>query len=453
SGAPGPGLSEYMLSGGHLAPPAIADFLIGENIIPYSLAFDSNGSIYISDALEVPVNGTTSVAGVYEVDLKNPATINFASTPEGTTNGIPAVVQIINNGTFTLTFSEVSYPADFPFAVGETYVGASGICNVGTSLAAQESCWLVIAFNPTTPLGANSSAELTENISITTNAIPATQSITVSGMETAPLAATPSFSVASGLYSSIQSVTLSDSTTGATIFYTTDGKTTPTSASIKYTGAITVSSNETIQAIAAVPGYANSFVASATYTFQPGFAIAGAPITVTAGATSGNTFAITLTPIGGFTGNVALTAAITSGPSGGIQPTMSFGSTTPTSITNAGAVTSTLTITTTASSATQCSSENRMRQGIPWYSSGGAVLACVLLFGIPARRRSWLKMLGMSLLLVALAGGAIACGGGGGGTNCTPTTTSGTTPGTYTITVTGTSNLSTSTGTVSLTVQ
>ena len=264
---------------------------------------------------------------------------------------------------------------------------------------------------------------------------------------------TPTFSLAEGNYNSIQTVSISDATAGAIIYFTTDG-TTPTTSSTKYTGVITISSTQTLEAIAIANEYVASAVASATYTIiQPGFNITGAPVTVTAGATSGNTSAITLAPVGGFTGNVALTAAITSGPSGGVQPTLSFGSTTPASITGTAAGTASLIITTKASSTTQCTAENRMRQGIPWYSGGGAVLACALLLGIPARRRGWLKMLGVFVLLVALAGGALACGGGGGGTACTPTTITGTTPGTYTITVTGTSGSITSTGTVTLTVQ
>jgi hypothetical protein len=48
-------------------------------------------------------------------------------------------------------------------------------------------------------------------------------------------AATPTFSPAAGTYSSAQSVTISDATSGATIYYTTNG-TTPTTSSTKYTG-------------------------------------------------------------------------------------------------------------------------------------------------------------------------------------------------------------------------
>ena len=62
-------------------------------------------------------------------------------------------------------------------------------------------------------------------------------------------------------------MTLSDATSGATIYYTTDG-TMPSTSSTQYTGPITVSSTETLKAIAAAPGDANSGIASATYTIN-----------------------------------------------------------------------------------------------------------------------------------------------------------------------------------------
>jgi len=83
-----------------------------------------------------------------------------------------------------------------------------------------------------------------------------------------PVAATPAFSPAAGTYSAAQSVSISDATAGATIYYTTNG-TAPTTSSTKYTGAITVGSTETIEAVAVASGYTNSAVASATYTITP----------------------------------------------------------------------------------------------------------------------------------------------------------------------------------------
>ena len=75
--------------------------------------------------------------------------------------------------------------------------------------------------------------------------------------------ATPTFSVESGVYTSTKTVTLA-STSGATIYYTTDGNN-PTTSSSEYKSAITVSETMTIKAFAVKEGYNNSQVASATY--------------------------------------------------------------------------------------------------------------------------------------------------------------------------------------------
>jgi hypothetical protein len=88
-------------------------------------------------------------------------------------------------------------------------------------------------------------------------------------------AATPTFSVAAGSYTSTQLVTITDATPGATIYYTTNGSA-PTTSSIAYTGSIAVSASETIEAIAVATGYANSSAAMAAYTItQPVGAITG----------------------------------------------------------------------------------------------------------------------------------------------------------------------------------
>jgi hypothetical protein len=78
-------------------------------------------------------------------------------------------------------------------------------------------------------------------------------------------AAVPVFSPKPASYTSTQLVTISDSTAGAAIYYTTNG-TTPTAFSSLYAGPITVSSTETIKAIAAASGFSNSGVATALYT-------------------------------------------------------------------------------------------------------------------------------------------------------------------------------------------
>src|SRR5882757_3437833 len=68
------------------------------------------------------------------------------------------------------------------------------------------------------------------------------------------LAAKPTFSPAAGTYSSPQMVTISDTTPGVTIYYTTDG-TIPTTSSAVYSGPVRVATTETVEALAVEPGF------------------------------------------------------------------------------------------------------------------------------------------------------------------------------------------------------
>jgi len=96
--------------------------------------------------------------------------------------------------------------------------------------------------------------------------------------------ATPTFNPAAGTYLGTQTVSLSDTTSGATIFYTLDGTQPGTSAggsTQQYSGPLTVSSTKTIQALATATGMTKSATASATYTIEsqvaaPTFAPPGA---------------------------------------------------------------------------------------------------------------------------------------------------------------------------------
>jgi hypothetical protein len=84
---------------------------------------------------------------------------------------------------------------------------------------------------------------------------------------TTQAAATPVISPVGGTFTAAQSVTITDSTASATIYYTTDG-TTPTTSSTQYTGAISVATSETIEAIAVASGYNTSSTASESFTIS-----------------------------------------------------------------------------------------------------------------------------------------------------------------------------------------
>jgi subtilase family serine protease len=185
-----------------------------------------------------------------------------------------------------------------------------------------------------------------------------------------------------------------------------------------------------------------------TSTATQAFALAATSLTVTAGASTGNTSTITITPSGGFSGGVTLTASITDSPLGAKNlPSLRFAASSV-SVSAVGTATTNLIVTTT--SANTAANDTRS-SGSPWYASGGAALACLLLFGIPARRRAWQRYLGMVVLLVALVSGAAGCSSSFT-TNGT-SAGSGTTPGIYLINVKGASGATTASTSVTLTVQ
>ena len=84
----------------------------------------------------------------------------------------------------------------------------------------------------------------------------------------ASVVAAPTFSPAGGTYTSAQNVAISTTTSGATIYYTTDGST-PSSHSTAYSTPIPVSNNMTIKAIAVKDGV-SSTVVTATYIISSG---------------------------------------------------------------------------------------------------------------------------------------------------------------------------------------
>lgn len=96
-------------------------------------------------------------------------------------------------------------------------------------------------------------------------------------------------------------ITIATTTTGATIYYTTDG-TTPTTSSPVYTGPVNLTATTTLQAFATAPGFLPSSITTGQYTYS---LFLGNPNSDTGGGTYQNVFnwvyAVTSTASGGYT--------------------------------------------------------------------------------------------------------------------------------------------------------
>ena len=80
-----------------------------------------------------------------------------------------------------------------------------------------------------------------------------------------PVTAVPTLSPAAGSYMGAQTISITDGTPGAVIYYTTDGSV-PTASSTLYSGPFSVSATETVTALAIAAGYAGSAPVANLYT-------------------------------------------------------------------------------------------------------------------------------------------------------------------------------------------
>ncbi len=238
-------------------------------------AFSPAVGTYTAAQAVILSDATTGAAIYYTTNGATPTTSSTrysAAIPVGSTETIEALAvasgytnSIVVSGTYTINLPIAATPA-FSVAAG-TYINSQSVMLSATTAGAI----IYYTTDGTTPT--TSSPMYTTAISVSaTAAIEAiavvagyTNSAVASALYTiTPPAATPTFSVPAGSYSPIQSVAILDSTSGANIYYTTDG-TAPTTSSTKYTAAISLSATTTVNAIAAATGYSNSAVASIRY--------------------------------------------------------------------------------------------------------------------------------------------------------------------------------------------
>jgi AraC-like DNA-binding protein len=230
-------------------------------VVPVGLGTGSSPPEYRSATL--PIEAPTEPAGTLYTSAST-ATLKAIAYESGyTDSSVASATYTIVPVTAAPTFS----PGAGTYSTTQTVTLSSGTSGASIRYTTDGS-------TPSETAGTLYTTPLTVSSTTTVKAIAYESGYTDSSVAPAtftilPSAATPTFSPGAGTYSSAQTVTLSTTTSGASIRYTNDGSTPTETAGTLYTGAITVNSTATLKAIAYESGYTDSSVASATYTIQP----------------------------------------------------------------------------------------------------------------------------------------------------------------------------------------
>ena len=277
----------YAQVAGPTFAPAGASYtydLSGANAVAISCGTAGSAIYYTIDGSTptIPPTGSTALYG---------APINISG--DGTVRAIRAIASATGmknspatSAAYFITYSQVQTPA-FSQSAGNYSYDLSGGSAISISCG---TAGATIHFTTDGSAPTAGSPSYTAPISVsgdgTTQTIRAIAVAT--GMRDSASAAatyaihylavsTPTFDIASGIYGSNQTVTITDATGGATIYYTTDG-TTPsiasplfgpaTGVSVSVSGSSSGSTQTTIKAIAVLSGRTTSGIASASYVIS-----------------------------------------------------------------------------------------------------------------------------------------------------------------------------------------
>ncbi|MGD0798642.1 MAG: Ig-like domain repeat protein, partial [Acidobacteriaceae bacterium] len=208
---------------------------------PFGVTVDSSGNLFIAEFSNQRIrkvtykttSATALLSSVNPVTYTQPVTFTATVSPVGTLSTTP---------TGTVTF----YDGTTSLGIGT--LNGSGVATFTTSSLTATSHTVMAAYGGDGTFAPSTSGPVEEVVNVAS-------------------AAMPTFSPLANTYTSPQTVTISSTTPGAAIYYTTDGST-PTTASLLYTAPVAVTSSETISAIAVVSGYNNSSIGTAAYVIN-----------------------------------------------------------------------------------------------------------------------------------------------------------------------------------------
>jgi hypothetical protein len=208
----------------------------------FGLTADSAGDIFST------LNTEYQVQSVREFSRNEFAPLNFGVVPYGTSATLP--LGITNTGNRPLTIT----PA---FNNPEYRVVSSQPENCLAAIPAGQSCTLQVELSSSTVGTNNGLLTLDGN-----GASSPTVQLLGAG-----LVAPPVFSLPSGVFATAQTMSITSTTPGAAIYYTTNG-TLPSASSARYGGPILVSSTERLNAVA-IAASVPSAITTAAYTIIP----------------------------------------------------------------------------------------------------------------------------------------------------------------------------------------
>jgi hypothetical protein len=415
-----------------------SQFVTGSNTVTATYSGDAN---YASSAGTTTVTNTAGV-GSFTLSNSGDVAVNIGQTAQVTLTLTPS-------GGFQ---SSVNFTCS-TFAAGNCNLptlNVTGTSAVSTVLSVFINAGAAPGVYPITVTGTDATGKITAQTTfkLTVNALPANAGFSLSAASpvtvitghgvfeqltltpvngylgvanvTCSVAATNTSETTLPTCSGTQLTILGSSSNSGTGSIATTASTSPGTYTVSFTA--TDSNNASINA---------TTTATLTVSGSQSFSLSNSGnLTIAPGATTGDTSTISVTPSGGFTGQVNLNCQLTSPTTNNVvAPTCTLPSSV--NITGTTAVNATLTITSTAPST--AAAHTTLRKAL--FGGGGAVLACLLFFGIPARKRSWRGILGVLILCIAFS--TIGCGSTAG-SSTGGKTIAGTTAGTYTFTVTGT---------------
>ena len=196
----------------------------------------------------------------------------------------PAVPQTVSVNLDLSQAASARVTVTQPSSATQQFLCSSSPCQVQVD-ARQGAHWVQIDYLSST--GQVLSSTPPDLISGTGLTVVSTGPVTTPAVT--PVTVSPSFNVAAGTLPSPKSVSITSTTSGASIRYTTDGTIPTSTVGTVYSGPVTVSSTLTLKAIAYASAMTDSSVTTATYTIAApvtGTGTGSGNVSVTGGATA-----------------------------------------------------------------------------------------------------------------------------------------------------------------------